>query len=151
MLQPTCRDFSRLLRVSPRADELSGTQGYTRMPLTLISAASAGLTNNVWLGCWRSISGLKLSWQHLRIPKFESSHTSPILLETSGLRLQTERHCRHVDTGLLALSGSPPRWRYRHCGASVVTALVPLQPKGISKMSHRNTPNKSKVVPAKHA
>jgi hypothetical protein len=37
--------------------------------------------------------------------------------ETTGLPLQTECQCRHVDAGLLASSRIPPRWRYRHCGA----------------------------------
>jgi hypothetical protein len=33
----------------------------------------------------------------------------------------------------------------------VVTALVPSQPKGISKMLHRNTPSKKKAAPVKRA
>src|ERR1700752_363130 len=32
-----------------------------------------------------------------------------------------------VDVALFASSQFPPRWRYRHCGASVVTARVPSQ------------------------
>jgi Protein of unknown function (DUF3489) len=43
-----------------------------------------------------------------------------------------------------------PRRLCRHCGASVVTAHVPSQPKGL-KMSHRNTHSKTKAAPAKRA
>src|SRR5215467_1451101 len=35
-----------------------------------------------------------------------------------------------VDVALFASSWILPLWRYRHCGASVVTARVPSQPKG---------------------
>jgi hypothetical protein len=45
----------------------------------------------------------------------------------------------------------PPRWRYRHCGASAVTARVPSEPKGISKMSHRKAPSKPKLKSTKAA
>jgi len=59
------------------------------------------------------------------------ANRSPIFLaETTGLRLQTERQCRRLMWPFLPRLGSPPRWRYRHCGASVVTARVPSQPKG---------------------
>src|SRR5260221_14413472 len=56
-----------------------------------------------------------------------------------------------VDVAFFASSWILPRWRYRHCGASAVAARVPSQPKRISKMSHRNTPSKPKVAPAKRA
>jgi hypothetical protein len=80
------------------------------------------------------------------------ANRKPIFLaETTGLPLPTERQCRHIDAGLLASSRIPPRWRYRHCGASVVTARAPSQTERISKMSHRNTPSKTTVAPAKHA
>ena len=42
------------------------------------------------------------------------------------------------DEGLLAPSGIPPRWRCRHCGASVVTAPVPSQPKGSQNVAQQN-------------
>jgi hypothetical protein len=64
--------------------------------------------------------------------------------ETTGLRLQTERQCRHVDAGLLASSRIPPRWRYRHCGASVVTARVPSQPKGSRRCRTATHPAKQR-------
>src|SRR5271169_4219881 len=78
------------------------------------------------------------------------ANRSPIILaETTGLRLQTERQCRHVDAGLLASSRILPRWRYRHCGASVMTARLPSQTERALKMSHRNTPHKTKLAPTK--
>lgn len=38
------------------------------------------------------------------------------LANRTGLPLSTWRQYRHVDAGLLAPPGIPPRWRYRHCG-----------------------------------
>jgi hypothetical protein len=72
-----------------------------------------------------------------------------LFAQTTGLRLQTERQCCRFDEGLLASSRILPRGRYRHCGASVVTARVPSQPKRISKMSHRKPVNKIKGSPPK--
>ena len=43
--------------------------------------------------------------------------------ERTGLPLPVERQWCHADKGRLALLGILPRWRCRHCGASVVTAL----------------------------
>jgi len=42
-----------------------------------------------------------------------------------------------------------PRWRYRHCGASVVTALDAVATERDPKMSHSKTPNKTKLPRAK--
>src|SRR5690349_14134179 len=55
-----------------------------------------------------------------------------------------------VDLASFASPWIPPHWPFRHCGASVVTARVPSQPKDL-KMSHRNIPSKTKVARAKHA
>src|SRR6202023_279073 len=48
--------------------------------------------------------------------------------------------CR--DKGRLAPSGILPRRRWCHCGASVVTALVPLQPKRIRKCRTAKPPER---------
>jgi len=54
---------------------------------------------------------------------------------------------RRQSVSVVALMGafwprltSLPRWRYRHCGASVVTAHVPLQPKGPRKCRSATRP-----------
>ena len=50
----------------------------------------------------------------------------------------------------LASSRIPPRWQYRHCGASVVTAHMPSQPKGSQNVAPQHT-YKTKLTPAKRA
>src|ERR1700757_620632 len=45
----------------------------------------------------------------------------------------------------LALSAILPRWRWRHCGASVVTALVPSQPKRDLKHAAQQSPHKDQA------
>ena len=77
---------------------------------------------------------------------------SIFIAETTGLRLRTERQCRHVDAGLFGPSlrdpaplAIPPLWGFGGDGAFAVAT------ERISKMSHRNTPSKTKVAPAKRA
>jgi Protein of unknown function (DUF3489) len=60
-----------------------------------------------------------------------------------------ERQCRHADKGRLALSGFPPRWRCRHCGASVVTVPDAVATKKDPKMSHRKKPKNIKPTNTK--
>jgi hypothetical protein len=61
-----------------------------------------------------------------------------------------ERHCRHAEIRAgLALSGILPRWRWCHCGASVVTAPGAVATEKDPKMSHGKTPTKTEVARAK--
>src|ERR1700730_9744836 len=55
--------------------------------------------------------------------------------------------CR--DKGRLAPSGILPRWRWCHCGASVVTAPGAVAPEKDPQMSHGKIPTKTKFARAK--
>src|ERR1700731_2452096 len=55
--------------------------------------------------------------------------------------------CR--DKGRLAPSGILPRWRCRHCGASVVTAPGAVVTEKDPQMSHGKTPGKTQFARAK--
>src|ERR1019366_6419977 len=55
--------------------------------------------------------------------------------------------CR--DQGRLAPSGILPRWRCPHCGASVVTVPGAVATEKDPRMSHSNTPTKTKFARAK--
>ena len=57
--------------------------------------------------------------------------------ERTGLRSRTERQCRsHLRP--LGPSWIPPRWRCRHCGASVVTALDAVATERIRNVAQQN-------------
>src|ERR1700730_13000045 len=55
--------------------------------------------------------------------------------------------CR--DKGRLAPSGILPRWRWCHCGASVVAAPGAVATEKDPQMSHSKTPRKTKFARAK--
>ena len=59
-----------------------------------------------------------------------------------------ERHCRRAEIRP-APSGILPRWRCRHCGASVVTAPGAVATEKDPKMSEGKIPTKTKFARAK--
>src|SRR5690242_16908458 len=94
---------------------------------------------NSWLG--RQDSNFRIERQECR--RNEEALGAVFVAERTGLPQRLERQCGRADKGCLALVGSPARWRRRHCGASVVTALMPSLPKDL-KMSHSKTSNQTK-------
>src|SRR5262249_54552132 len=70
-------------------------------------------------------------------------------MSTYGLLRQRERHCPRVERRPLALSGILPRWRWCHCGASVVTVLYAVATEKDLHMLHNKPPTKAKIAHAK--
>jgi hypothetical protein len=72
------------------------------------------------------------------------------IAKRSGLLRRLECHCRRAEIRAgWAPSGILPRWRWCHCGASVVTAPGAVATEKDPPMSHSKIPTKTKFARAK--